>query len=375
MNLEFSEEQTLLRDSVARFVKSNYSLDKRREIVRSPTGFSPDHWKSMGDLGWLALPFSEADGGLGGTPIETMIVMEQFGAGLVVEPFFASIVLGGSALRHGASRKLKDELLSGVMDGSQQLAFAHSEDQARFDLENVSSVARRDADQFVLNGAKSFVLNAASASHFIVSARTAGEAADARGITLFVVPANSEGLSVQAYPTVDGLRAAELTLKDVRVPASRVLGNVDAGLEILSAVSNAAILALGAEAVGAMDVLFRDTVEYTQQRVQFDHPLSDFQVLQHRMVDMFVEYELTKSLLYRATLEATQASPEAQRSIHALKYQIGKAGSFIGENAVQLHGGMGMTEALRIGHYFKRLVVVDLQFGNADYHLRKLAGL
>lgn len=374
MNFEFSEEQGLLRDSVARFVKSNYSLEKRNALARSPHGYSAGHWKSMSDLGWLALPFSEADGGFGGTPIDTMIVMEQFGQGLVVEPFFASVVAGGSAIRHGASQALRNELVPGIIDGSLQLAFAHTEEQARFDLENVTTTARLDGDSFVLTGAKAVVLNAASATHLVVSARTSGEAADRKGLTVFVVDAKASGVAIQSYQTIDGLRAAEVTLTNVRVPQGRVLGKVDGGFGIVNAAANEAILALAAEAVGAMEVLYRDTVEYTQQRVQFDHPLSEFQVLQHRMVDMFVEYELAKSLLYRATLEASQKSADAQRSIHALKYMIGKSGTFIGESAVQLHGGMGMTEELRIGHYFKRLVVIDLQFGNADYHLRKFAG-
>jgi alkylation response protein AidB-like acyl-CoA dehydrogenase len=373
MNFELSEEQALLRDSVARFVKRNYSLDKRNEILRAQHGFSAPLWRQMGELGWLALPYAEADGGLGGSPIETMIVMEQFGRGLVVEPFFASTILGGAALRSGASRALKDELLPAVLDGSAQLALAHSEEQARFDLENVATTARAEGDGFVLNGTKSFVLNGASAHQLIVSARTSGQAADTRGLTLFAVDAGAEGVSMQPYPVIDGQRAAEVVLTNVRVPRRRVVGEVDAGFPILNSVANEAILALGAEAIGAMEVLYRDTVEYTQQRVQFDHPLSDFQVLQHRMVDMFVEYELARSLLYRTTLEAAQGAATAQRSVHALKYMIGKAGAFIGENAVQLHGGMGMTEELRVGHYFKRLVVIDLQFGNGDYHLRKYA--
>jgi alkylation response protein AidB-like acyl-CoA dehydrogenase len=378
MNLDFTDEQNLLRDSVARFVRSNYSLEQRRALADTERGYSPEHWRSMADLGWLALPFSVDDGGLGGTPVETMIVMEQFGRGLVLEPYFSSIIAGGAALRRGASSALREEIVPGVMDGTVQLAFAHGEAQARFDLEYVAATAHADGDEYVLNGAKSFVLGAASASHLVVSARTSREAADARGISVFLVQANSRGVELQTYPTVDGLRASEVTLRDVRVPAKRLLGRLNEGFDIVNAVANESILALAAEAVGALEVLYKDTVEYTQQRVQFDHPLSNFQVLQHRMVDMFVEFELVKSLLYRATLEATRASsgersPDAQRAVHALKYMVSKSGAFIAENAVQLHGGMGMTEELRVGHYFKRLTVIDLLFGNGDYHLRKFA--
>jgi len=373
MNLEFSDEQTLLRDSVARFVKQRYSLERRNAWVRAEPGFDADNWRAMSELGWLSLPFSEADGGLGGSALETMIVMEQFGKGLVVEPFFASIVLGGGVLKRSGSQELKDKLLPGVIDGSLQLALAHSEEQARFDLENVATTARAVGDGFVLNGIKSFVLNAGSAAQLVVSARTSGNLDDEQGITLFMVDARSDGIALQQYPTVDGLWAAEVSLKDVHVSRSNVLGVVGQGFPVLNAVAGDAILALSAEALGAMEVLYQDTVQYTQQRVQFNHPLADFQVLQHRMVEMFMEYELARSMLYRATMEVSQGAPQAQQSVHALKHFMSKAGAFVAENAVQLHGGMGMTEELRVGHFFKRLLVIDLQFGNGDYHLRKFA--
>ena len=233
---------------------------------------------------------------------------------------------------------------------------------------------RADGDGIVINGTKSMVPNAETASHIIVSARTSGGQIDENGISLFIVEADADGVSRENFPTVDGLRASEVTFKDVRVGADALLGELDAGFGVLKAVANDGILALSAEAVGCMEVLYKDTVAYTQEREQFDHPLSDFQVLQHRMVEMFMEYEQCRSLLYRATLEAAQGdTPEAQRCVHALKHLIGRMGIFIGENAVQLHGGMGMTEELRIGHYFKRLLVIDAQFGNADYHLHRFA--
>ncbi len=373
MNLDFNDEQTLLRDTVSRFVQNNYSLEKRNALVKSTSGFSAAHWQTMGELGWLALPFSEPDGGLDGTHVETMIVMEQFGKGLVVEPFLASIVLGGGAVKRGASPSLKDEMLPGILDGSKQLTLAYAEEQARFDLECVAARAVIDGNELVINGAKSFVLNAATASHLVVPVRTSGNERDADGITLVLIDAQTAGISLISYPTFDGLQASEVLLTDVRVPKSRVLGQLDKGYELLLATVNDGILALAAEAVGVMEMLYTDTVSYAQQRVQFDHPLAEFQVLQHRMVEMFMEYELAKSLLYRATMLAVRNSPEAQRSIHALKYLIGKAGSFVGENAVQLHGGMGVTEELRVGHYFKRLLTIDMQFGNGDYHLRKFA--
>ena len=374
MNFELSEEQQLIQDSVARFVQDNYGLEARAELAGKDPGFSAANWQTMAELGWLALPFAEADGGFGGNQIDVMVIMEQFGKGLVLEPYLASVVMGGGALKRGACAAVKEEILPGVIDGSHQLTLAYAESQSRFDLHDVTTTARVDGDHFVINGAKSVVLNAASASHIVISARTSGGQIDEEGISLFLVQANADGLSREDYPTVDGLRASELALKDVRVSADRLIGEQDKGYGILNATANDAILALAAEAVGAMEILYKDTVAYTQDREQFGHPLSDFQVLQHRMVDMFMEYEQCKSMLYRATMEAVAGDLQtAQRTIHALKHIVGKYGIFIGENAVQLHGGMGMTEELRVGHYFKRMLVIDSQFGNADYHLQKFA--
>jgi alkylation response protein AidB-like acyl-CoA dehydrogenase len=373
MNFDLSEEQKLVQESIERFVKDTYSLETRQKLAAGKSGFGEANWATMAELGWLALPFAETDGGFGGNQIDTMVIMEQFGKGLVLEPYLASIVMGGGALKHG-SAALKAEFLPGVIDGTRQLALAYAEAQARFDLDDVVTSARRDGEHYVLNGQKSMVLNGGTAHQLVVSARTSGGQTDRNGITLFLVDADAAGLTRDSFPTVDGLRAAEVVLKDVRVPASRLIGNADQGFAILNAVANDAILALCAEAVGAMEVLYKDTVAYTQERVQFDHPLADFQVLQHRMVDMFMEYEQCKSLLYRATLETAQGtSTTAQRTIHALKHLVGRSGIFIGESAVQLHGGMGMTEELRVGHYFKRMLVIDSQFGNTDYHLQRFA--
>ena len=373
MNFDFSEEQRMLADSVERFVADNYELEKRVASAGSDLGFSAEHWKTIAELGWLALPFDEADGGFGGSQIENMIIFEAFGKGLVLEPYFASIVLGGGALKRGAPKAMREAILPGVIDGSVQLTLAYAEEQSRFDLNDVVTSARADGNDYVLNGTKSVVMNAASADHIVVSARTNGGQFDTNGITLFLVPASADGVTLQNYPTVDGLRASEITLKDVKVGSDAVIGEVGNGFEILNAVANDAILALAAEAIGAMEVLNKDTVAYTQEREQFDHPLSDFQVLQHRMVEMFMEYEQCKSMLYRATLEAAQGADTAQRTVHALKHMVGKTGYFIGENAVQLHGGMGMTEELRVGHFFKRLLVINTQFGDADHHLEKFA--
>ena len=374
MNFDLSEEQQLLSDSVARFVSDQYPLDQRQLTVLSEQGFSSEHWQTMAELGWLGASIPEQYQGFGGNQADTMVLMEQLGKGLVLEPFFASAVLAASALKYGGSDTQQNEWLPQIADGSKQLTLAYAEEQARFDLHDVITRAEQNPDGFTLNGHKSMVLHAASADEMIVSARVTGAQTEKSGIELFLVDTNADGVTINAFPTVDGLRAAEVKLNNVSIPAAAKLACSEGGFKVLNRVAIDGILALAAEAVGAMEVLYKDTVAYTQEREQFDHPLSNFQVLQHRMVDMFMEYEQCKSLLYRATLEVVQRGDEAQRTVHALKYLIGKNGIFIGENAVQLHGGMGMTEELRIAHYFKRLLVIDAQFGNHDYHLAQFAG-
>ena len=373
MNFDLTEEQQIIVDSVERFVLDNYALEQRQANAGSAKGFNEENWASMANLGWLGLPLPESEGGFGGNQIDTMLVMEQFGKGLVTEPFFASIVLGARAVELGGTDALRKAILPKVMDGSCQLTLAYAEEQAGFDLHDITTRGQAEGDEYVINGRKSMVLNAGTADHIVVSARTSGGQVSTDGITLLLIGANADGVEITSFPTVDGLQAAEVQLSNVRVPASNVLGTADQGYEILEQVAIDGILALCAEAVGAMEMLYKDTVAYTQEREQFDHPLSDFQVLQHRMVDMFMEYEQCKSLLYRATLETVQSGAAAARTVHALKHFVGKTGIMIGENAVQLHGGMGMTEELRIGHYFKRLLVIDTQFGNSDYHLQKFA--
>ena len=375
MNFELSEEQKMIQQSVERFVQENYDLSNRIKISSEDPGFSEDYWSSMAELGWLGLAFDEADGGFGGDQIDTLVLMEQFGKGLVLEPFLANIVLGGGAIKRGGSQVIKDSVIPKLIEGSLQITLAYAEEQSRFDINDVATAAREESGNFIINGKKSMVLNAESADKLVVVTRTSGGQVDENGISLFLIDASSKGIEKENFPTVDGLRASEITFQDVKVPSENLIGELDKGFEILQAVVNDAILALAAEAVGAMEVLYKDTVEYTQQREQFDHPLSDFQVLQHRMVDMFMEYEQCKSLLFRATMETVQDPILSQRTVHALKHLIGKSGIFVGESAVQLHGGMGVTEELRIGHFFKRLLVIDSQFGNADFHLDKFTNL
>jgi alkylation response protein AidB-like acyl-CoA dehydrogenase len=371
MEFTFSEEQNLLRESVRKFVEDNYQLEPRLKLAGEGEGFSREHWKLFAELGWLAVPFSEDDGGIDGTAVETSVIMEEFGKGLVLEPYLATIVMAGTALRLAANAQQKEQYIGSIIEGNTFAAFANVEKAARYNLNFIETSAKKDGDNFVINGTKSMVYSANVADIIIIAARTSGEKSDNKGISLFIVPADSEGLSLENYPTVDGYQASEVTLENVKVPAANLLGEQENGLDIIKSVMDEALVAVCSEAVGAMELLYKDTVEYTKQRVQFDHVLSDFQVLKHRMVDMFIETEQSRSLLMKATQEMADGNENARKTIHGLKVMIGSAGKFVGQNAVQLHGGMGVTEELRVGHYFKRLTVINSLFGNDDYHLNE----
>jgi pimeloyl-CoA dehydrogenase small subunit len=376
MDFAFSEEQTLLQDSVTRFIQNDYGFAARQKIVKEEDGFSGSNWRTFAELGWLGVPFAEVDGGFGGGAIESMIMLEQFGKGLVVEPYLATVVLAGGALKVAGSAAQKQKYLAGIVDGSLQGALAYVEPQGRFNLADLKTTATRAGDGFVLNGYKAVVLNGPAADFLVVSARSAGGQRDSNGVSLFIVDAGAAGLSRRDYPTVDALRASEITFDNVRVGADALLGELDGGLPALEQVIDEGILAVGSEAVGAMEVLYKATVEYCKTREQFGQPIGKFQVLQHRMVDMFMEHEQSKSLMYMAAMRLDEGyGPEAQKAVSAFKVQVGKSGRFVGQNAIQLHGGMGMTEELSVGHYFKRLTTIDTLFGNVDHHLKRFGAL
>ena len=372
MDFSFTDEQALLQDSVQRFIQNSYAFDSRQKLIKTEDGFSRENWASFAELGWLALPFSEESGGFGGTAVETMILMEEFGKGLVVEPYLTTVLMSGSIIEAGGSSAQKEGVLAEIMAGTKLAALAYVEPQARFNLADVTTTAAAEGDGYVINGFQGVVMGGPSADVLIVPARTAGEQRDEAGITLFLVDANSNGISKRDYPTIDGGRASEITLENVTVDASAVIGEVGGGFALLEVGINNGILGVGAEAVGAMEVLYKTTVEYCKTREQFGQPIGKFQVLQHRMVDMFMEHEQAKSLLYMAAIRMSENdAEEARKAISALKVQIGKGGRFVGQQAIQLHGGMGMTDELNVGHYFKRLTAIETLFGNVDYHLKK----
>ncbi|MEX0941577.1 MAG: acyl-CoA dehydrogenase family protein [Pseudomonadales bacterium] len=374
MDFSFSEEQTLLKDSVQRFIQNDYTFEARRKYLLTDDGFSRDNWARYAELGWLALPFSEEAGGYDGTPIETMILMEEFGKGLVVEPYLSSVILAGHCLAEGGTSAHKEGPLAEILTGARFAALAFVEPQARFNLADVQTSATRSGGDFIVAGHKGVVLGGPSADSLVVPVRTAGGQADEAGITLLLVDANAAGVSRRDYPTIDGHRASEVTFDNVKVPADAVLGEVDDGHALLEQAIFNGILAVGAEAVGAMEVLYKATVEYCQTREQFGQPIGKFQVLQHRMVDMFMEHEQTKSLLLMAAMRLDEGYDEnARQALSALKVRVGKGGRFVGQGAIQLHGGMGMTEEMSVGHYFKRLTAIDALFGNHDFHLKRYA--
>ena len=376
MDFSFTEEQTLLEESVAKYIQNDYDFESRQKLVKSEDGFSKDNWATFAELGWLGVPFAEEDGGFGGGAVESMLMAESFGKGLLVEPYLATVVLAGGAIKHGGSAEQKAKYLPGIVDGSTQAALAYAEPQGRFNLADLTTTAGKQGDGYVLNGYKAVVMNGPAADILVVSARTSGDQRDEDGVSVFVIDANTEGVSRRDYPTVDGMRASEVTLENVKVSADELLGGEGKGLAIIERTIDDGILAVGAEAVGCMEVLYKNTVEYCKTREQFGQPIGKFQVLQHRMVDMFMEHEQSKSLMYMAAMRMDEGyGPEAQKAVSAFKVQVGKSGRFVGQNAVQLHGGMGMTDELNIGHYFKRLTIIDTLFGNVDYHLKRFGRL
>jgi len=313
--------------------------------------------------------FAEDDGGFDGGAVELMLIMEQLGRGLVVEPFLANVVLAGGVLKRAASGAQRRQLIGGIIDGTLQTALAFSEPQSRFEVADLRTEARQTNDGFVLNGRKNLVLNGGSANVVIVPARSSGTDGGEDGITLFALPADSEGIEVRRYKTVDAFGAADITLKDVVAPRSAVVGETGGGYRALGDTMIEATLAVCAEAVGIMRAMQDKTVEYAKSRVQFGVPIGSFQALQHRMVDTLMLCEQTRSLLYWAVMLHAAGDDGAAKAVHALKYQVGTAGRQVGQEAVQLHGGMGVTWELDIAHYFKRLSAIQLLFGNADFHL------
>jgi pimeloyl-CoA dehydrogenase small subunit len=375
MDFSYTEEQTLLRNSVEKYLADNYKFEDWKKFTRNELGRDPKHWAQFAELGLLAAPLPEAHGGLGGDAISSMIIMQEFGRALVVEPYVPTVVIGGGFLTYGGSDALKDEWLAKIAGGETIMAFAFAESGGRFNLADLTTTAKKQGAGFVLNGQKAVVIAGPWADQLIVTARTSGRRRDAKGVSVFLVDKKAKGVSVRDYPTVDSTRASEVTFENVEVPVDRLIGELDNGLPLIERVVDDAIAATCAEATGGMKVLVDATVEYSKQRKQFGVPIGKFQVLQHHMVDMFVNSEQAYSITLMVTLKLGASDAERKKAASAAKVQVGKSGRFVGQGAVQIHGGMGMTDELNVGHYFKRLTMIDTLFGNVDHHLKRYATL
>lgn len=370
MDFNYTEEQSALQDTLRRFIAKDYGFEQRRALAKSAEGFSRAHWKQFADLGLLALPFPEDFGGMNGSAVDTLLVMEAFGRGLVLEPYLATVVVAGGLIRDAGSAAQKEALLPAIAGGELMMALAHYEPGARYELNHVATVARPDGSGWKLSGAKAVVLGGGTAGKLIVSARTSGGPRDSSGISLFIVDSKAPGVAVRSYPTQDGARAAEIRLDGVSVDTGALVGAKDMALPIIERALDYGIAALCAEAVGIMAALNEATLEYLKTRKQFGQPIGRFQALQHRMVDMVIATEQARSM---ATLAAVKAdSPDAaerRRTLSAAKAYIGQQARFVGQQAVQLHGGMGVVDELNVSHYFKRLTMINATFGDADHHL------
>jgi alkylation response protein AidB-like acyl-CoA dehydrogenase len=370
VDFSFTEEQSMLRDTVASYLADHYDFETRRAVIKSESGWRPQVWTAFAqELGILGAPFSEADGGLGGGATENMIVMEEFGKALVLEPYLPTVVIGGGFMKHsdfsGAA-----EVIGKIIDGSAVIAFAYAEAQGRYNLADLKTKAKKDGSDYVLTGHKAVVIGAPWATHLIVTARTGGAQRDAGGVGVFLVEKGASGLTTRDYPTVDGQRASEVQFENT--PAILI---ADDALPLVEKVVDEAVAALCAEAVGVQRKLHEGTLDYTKQRKQFGAPIASFQALQHRMVDMFMALEQSVSMTYMATIKLDEADLERAKAISAAKVQVGRANKFIGQNAIQLFGGMGMTDEMFIGHYFKRATMIEGQFGSVDHHLKRYEDL
>ena len=375
MHFELTEEQTLLENMVTAFVRDDYNWETREKIVKTEEGWKPENWSKFAELGLLSVPFSEDHGGLGGTAVDSMVVMEQFGKGLVVEPFMPSILLSGNLISKLANESQANEIIPKIIEGESRYVFAYAEPQSRFDLSDVKTSATKDGDEYTLNGFKSVVFGASMATHIIIAARTSGDQRSEDGITLFLADIKSNGITLQTYPTIDEYRASEVVIENLKISSDMVLGEVDKAYPVVEEAIDLATIAACSEAVGVLQVLKDSTIDYCKQRKQFGQPISKNQAIQHKLVDMMIEYEQAKSILYAAVTADLSNADERKKAVSGAKARIGQSIKFVGESAIQLHGGMGMVDEYMISHYFKRATMLGVLFGNVDFHMKRFVGL
>ncbi len=368
MDFNYTDTQEMLRDTLARYCQDNYSFDARNKMMARPEGRDPGIWTAMAqELGILGAPFSEEMGGLGGGALENQIMMEQLGEVIAIEPYLQTVVLGGGALK-ATGGMMADHMIPQIIDGSAIIAFAYAEPQGRYDLANLRVTARKEGAGYVLNGHKSVVYAAPWATHLLVSARTGGSQRETDGVSLFLIDAHGPGITRRDYPTVDGFMASEIYFENASISADALLGGEGTALPIIEQIVDEATVAVCAEACGVTRKLHAGTLEYARQRNQFGQPIARFQVLQHRMVDMFMEVEQALSMTTMATLKLDLPANERMAAVSSCKAKVSRACKFVGQNAIQTHGGIGITQELAIGHYFKRATMIEGQFGSADHH-------
>jgi len=373
MDFDLSEEQRLLKESVEGLLGNSYDFDQRKKYMAEKGGWSKTVWSKLAEQGLLGLPFSEDDGGFGAGAVEIMIVMEEMGKAMVLEPYLPTVVIAGGFLRHGGSAAQKSAHIPGIIEGGKTFAFAQLEKNSRYDLGDVATSAKKKGNGWVIDGEKFVVLNGEAADTLIVTARTKGSQRDAAGVGVFLVSGNAKGVAKKGYPTQDGLHAADISFTGVETGADAVIGDPENGLPLIERVVDEARTAICAEAVGIMDESLKTTVEYLKTRKQFGVPIGSFQSLQHRAADMFVALEQARSMSMYATMASEfDDAKERATAVAAAKVQIGKSGKFVGQQSIQLHGGIGMTMEAKIGHYFKRLTMIENTFGDTDYHLRRV---
>jgi alkylation response protein AidB-like acyl-CoA dehydrogenase len=375
MDFSYTETQDMIRDTLARFLADTYDFDKRGKMIASDAGRDPGIWQALAqELGMLGAPFAEDHGGLGGGALENAIIMEELGKVIAIEPYLQTVVIGGGALK-AVGGAPADAIIPEIIAGNVVIAFAYAEPQGRYDLANIRTTAKKDGAGYVLNGHKGVVYAAPWATHLLITARTGGAGRERDGVSLFLVDAKTPGIVRRDYPTVDGFRASEIYFENAAIPGDALLGGEGAGISLIEQIVDEATVSVCAEACGVTHKLHEGTLDYSKQRQQFGQPIGRFQVLQHRMVDMFMEVEQARSMTIMATLKLDLPANERMAAVSQCKAKVARACNFVGQNAVQTHGGIGITQELAIGHYFKRATMIENQFGSADYHFDRMERL
>ena len=374
MDLSFTEDQELIKNSVDKFILETYDAEHRRKTIKNNIGSDPNTWKYFSELGWLSLPFSEEDGGFGGNLVDIMLLMRSFGRGLVIEPFISTVIMSGSILSGCPKGLIRNNIIEKIISGNAKVSFAHAEPNSRYNLSDITTTATLNNNEWLINGNKCVVFGGGQADYILLAARTQGKRFDKDGISIFVLEKNTSGLIMQDYPTVDGFKAAEIQIDNVTVPKENLISIKNNAYTIIEEAVNKTLVAIAAEASGIMEKMYEMTLDYIKTRKQFGTAIGKFQAIQHRAVEMLILSDEMNSLSSMAALKALD-NIDALKSVYAAKIHIGTGGRILAQESIQMHGGMGVTEEMEIGQYFKRLVLLDTFLGNSDYYLNLYSSL